>query len=82
MVVRPALMYRMECWPIKKSHVQRMRVAEMRMICWMCGYTRFDRIRNEMIKGKIEVASIEDKIKEATLRWFGHIRNGCTSEKM
>ena len=31
-VVRPALLYGAECWPVKKSHVQRMRVAEMRMI--------------------------------------------------
>ena len=52
MVVRPALLYGAECWPVKKSHVQRMRVAEMRMICWMCGHTRLDKIRNEVIRGK------------------------------
>ena len=40
----------------------------MRMICWMCGHTRLDKIKNEMIRGKIGVASIEDKIKEARLR--------------
>jgi len=27
-----------------------------------------------VIRGKIGVASIEDKIREARLRWFGHIR--------
>jgi len=32
MVVRPALLYGVECWPIKKTQVQRMMVAEMRMI--------------------------------------------------
>jgi len=73
-VVRPALLYRAECWPIKRSHVQRMRVAEMRMICWICGHTRLDKIRNESIRGKIGVASIEDKMRDARLRWFGHIR--------
>ena len=38
MVVRSVLMYGAECEPIKKSHVKRMRVAEMRMIHWMCGH--------------------------------------------
>ena len=50
------------------------KVAEMRMIRWMCGHTRSDRIRNGVIRGKIGVALIEDKIREARLRWFGHIK--------
>ena len=74
MVVRPTLLYGVECWPIKKSHVQKMRAAEMRMIRWICGQTRLDKIRNEVIRDKIEVASIEDKMRDARLRWFGHIR--------
>jgi len=32
MVIRPALTYGAEYWPIKKAQVQRMMVAEMRMI--------------------------------------------------
>lgn len=26
-----------------------MKVAKMKMLCWMCGYTRSDKIRNEGI---------------------------------
>ena len=63
MVVKPALLCGAKCWPIKKAQVQRMRVAEMRMIRWICGHTRLDRIRNEVIRGKIGVASIEDKMR-------------------
>jgi len=74
LVIRPALLYGAECWPVKKSHVQRLRVAEMRMIYWICGHMRLDKIRNEVIGGKIGVASIEDKIRETRLRWFGHVR--------
>ena len=37
-------------------------VAEMRMIRWMCGYTKMDRIRNEVIKDLVKVAPIEDKM--------------------
>ena len=47
----------------------------MRMIRWMCGHTRLDKIRNEVIRGKIGVRSIDDIIKKARLRWFGHIRH-------
>jgi len=45
-----------------------MRVAEMRMISWMRGHTRLDKIRNKVIRGKIGVAFIEDKIREVRLR--------------
>jgi len=51
-----------------------MKVVEMRMIRWICGHTRLDKIRNKVIRGKIGVASIEDKIREAQLRWFRHMR--------
>jgi len=49
-------------------------VAEMRMIRRIWGHTTLYKIRNEVIRGKIEVASTEDKIKEARLHWLGHIR--------
>jgi len=51
-----------------------MRVVKMKMVHWIYGHTRFDKIRNEEIRGKSGVASIEDKIKYARLRWFGYIR--------
>jgi len=54
MVIRPDLLYGTDCWPIKKSQVQRMRVVEKRMIRWIYGYTRLDKIRNEVIRGKIK----------------------------
>ena len=33
----------------------------MRMLPWMCGNTRRDKVRNEDIHTKIDVASIEEK---------------------
>ena len=73
MVIKPALIYGTEGWPIKKAQVQRMMVAEMRMIRWMCGYTRMDKIRNDVITEKVGVAPIEHKMRETRLRWFGHL---------
>ena len=49
-------------------------VTEMRMIRWMCGYTRMDRIRNEVIRDLVKVAPIEDKMSETRLRWFEHVK--------
>ncbi|KAF3661490.1 putative dnaJ -like protein subfamily B member 11-like [Capsicum annuum] len=45
----------------------------MRVLRWMCGITRADRVRNEAIRDKVGVASVEDKIREGRLRWFGHV---------
>ncbi|PHT41122.1 hypothetical protein CQW23_19976 [Capsicum baccatum] len=48
-----------DCWPVKKSHIQKIKVGEMRMLWWMCGCTRKDRIRNEVIRDEVGVALVE-----------------------
>ena len=73
-VVRPAMLYGAECWPTKRRHVQQLGVAEMRMLRWMCGHTRKDRVRNDDIRDRVGVAPIEEKLVQHRLRWFGHIR--------
>ncbi|XP_070035700.1 uncharacterized protein [Nicotiana tomentosiformis] len=73
-VVRPAMLYWAECWQVKISHIQKMKVAEMRMLRWMCGHTRMDKIRNEVIRERVGVTPVDDKMREARLRWFGHVR--------
>ncbi|KAH0452368.1 hypothetical protein IEQ34_019667 [Dendrobium chrysotoxum] len=74
MVVRPAMLYGAECWPLKEKHNSKLSVAEMRMLRWMSGFTLRDRIRNEHIREKVGVAPVEDKIRESRLRWFGHVK--------
>jgi len=43
-------------------------VMEMRMIRWMCEFTRLDRIKNEVIRKKVAVGPIEEKLRETRLR--------------
>ncbi|KAF3651783.1 hypothetical protein FXO37_17841 [Capsicum annuum] len=52
---------------------KKLKVAKMRMLHWMCGIMRADRVRNEAIWGKVGVTSVEDKIRKGRLRWFGHV---------
>ncbi|KAD6795909.1 hypothetical protein E3N88_06805 [Mikania micrantha] len=72
--IRPAMMYSTDCWPIKKNQARKLETAEMRMLRWMCGHTRLDRIRNEVFREKLQVANISEKIREGRLRWFGHVK--------
>ena len=67
-VVRPAMMYGGETWPIKKAQGQRLDVAEMRMLRWMCGITMMDKIRNERIRGTTKAAEISKKAQGRRLQ--------------
>jgi hypothetical protein len=72
--IRPAMLYGAECWPTKRRHIQQLSVAEMRMLRWICGHTRKDRVRNDDIRERVGVAPIEEKLVQHRLRWFGHIQ--------
>ena len=61
-VVRPAMMYGAETWAVKKAHEKKLDVAEMRMLRWMSGVTKMDRIRNERIRGTTKVGEISKKV--------------------
>ena len=60
--------------PTKRRHVQQISVAEMRMLRWICGHTRRDRVRNDDICDRLGVAPIEEKLVQHRLRWFGHVQ--------
>ncbi|KAF3618438.1 Protein NRT1/ PTR FAMILY 8.5 [Capsicum annuum] len=76
--VRLDILYGAECWPVMNSHIQKLKVAEMRMLRWMCGFTRNDRVKNETIREKMRMASVEDKMREVRLRWSWHVMRRCS----
>ncbi|KAG5597845.1 hypothetical protein H5410_039077 [Solanum commersonii] len=54
----------------------------MRILRWICGHTRSDRIENEDIQDKVGVTSVVDRIRERRLRWFGHVKRRCVMSQV
>jgi hypothetical protein len=73
-VVWPAMMYSMETVGATIRQVGKLRVAEMRMLRMEMGITKMDKVRNESVRSKMEVENIEEKVREARLRWYGHVK--------
>ncbi|KAK3514069.1 hypothetical protein QTP70_002908 [Hemibagrus guttatus] len=73
-VVRPAMLYGLETVSLRKRQESELEVAELKMLGFSLGVTRLDRIRNEYIRGTAHVGRFGDKVREARLRWFGHVQ--------
>ncbi len=39
----------------------------------MSGFTKPDRIRNEIIRGTTKLGEISKKVQESRLKWYGHV---------
>ena len=73
-VVRPAMLYGMETVAMTERQVGKMEVAELKMVRWALGVTRKDKIRNEYVRGTAKIAKLGDKLRNARLRWYGHVK--------
>ena len=51
-----------------------MEVAKLKMVKWALGVTRKDKIRNEYVRGTAKIAKLGDKLWNARLRWYGHVK--------
>ena len=49
-------------------------MAELKMLPFALGVTRMDNIRNEYIRGTAQVGRFGENIRDARLRWYGHVR--------
>ena len=73
-VVRPAMLYGMETVAVTERQMGKMEVAELKMVRWALGVTRKDKIRNEYMRGTAKIAKLGDKLRNARLRWYGHVK--------
>ena len=58
---------------MENAQEKKLDVAEMRMLRWMSGVTKLDRIRNERIREATNVGDISKKVQESRLTWYGHV---------
>ena len=68
------MLYRLETVALTKRQEAEKEVAELKMSRFSLRVTRMDKIRNEYIRGTAQVGKFGDKIREARLRWYGHLR--------
>ena len=66
------LLYGAECWAVGKKEEEFMSRTEMRMLRRILGISSREK-KNEDIRKKCGVANILGKMREARLRWFGHM---------
>ncbi|XP_068234200.1 uncharacterized protein [Palaemon carinicauda] len=65
--------YGAETWPIKKIFETKMNIAGMRMLRWMAGITRLDKVMTDLLRGTTKVTEVSKKIQENRLHWFGDV---------
>jgi len=59
-VARPTLLYYSETWVTTKRDMTHLEAAEMCFLRSVKGHTRLDKIRNEIIRKKLEIPGIHD----------------------
>jgi hypothetical protein len=72
-VARPALLYGSETWVTRKRDMTSLEAAEMRFSRSVKGYTRLDKIRNEVIKKELEISGIQDVRSKHKQKWINHL---------
>ena len=71
-VIRPVLLYGAECWTIRKKEEQILKKTEMRMLQRINDVTLKDKVKSLDIRKELGVNSIQEKVREIRLRWYGH----------
>ena len=74
-VVRPTILYGMETVAVTERQMGKMEIAELKMVRWALGMTRKDKIRNEYVRGTATIAKLGDKLRNARLCWYGHVKS-------
>ena len=73
-VVVPTVMYGSEAWGLRVKERRKLDVMEMRCLRSMCGVTRMDRLRNEVVRERVGVdEKLSERVDRKVLKWYGHV---------
>ena len=64
----------METVAMTERQMEKMEVAELKIVRWALGVTRKDKIRNEYVRGTAKIAKLGDKLRNPRLRWYKHVK--------
>ena len=59
---------------VTERQVGKMEVAELKMVRWALGVARTDKIKNEYVRGTSKIAKLGNKLRNARLHWYGHVK--------
>merc|ERR1712121_55348 len=73
-IVVPTVMYGSETWAMRAEEKNKLDVTEMNCLRSMCGVTRRDRVRNEVVRRRVGVSeTLSKRVERKVLKWFGHV---------
>ena len=81
-VIRPVLLYGAECCKLRKKEEYILEKTEMRMLRRIKGVTLRDRVKSVDIRKELGVSSIQEKVREMRLRWYGHMQRMEENDNM
>ena len=73
-VVKPAILYGMETAAVMERQEGKLEVAELKTVRWALGVTTKDKIKKKYVRGTAKIAKPGDKLRDARLRWYGHVK--------
>ena len=76
---KTALKFGSEAWVLKKREEQRLEAAQMKFLRHLLGITKWDKGKNQCIRGKTGVQNIVEEIKQYKKKWLEHVQRMDTN---
>ena len=77
-VILPAMTYGTETWALRKLQDKKLAVAQRSMVRLLLNITKRGKIRNEVIRSKIGVKDIIERVRRVRGQWAGQNRMSNT----